>query len=500
MSFEELGPTFVKLGQLLATRPDLIPEDYVREFAKLHDRVQPLSFEVVEAVLREEFGAKLQTHFRSIDPSPLGSASIAQVHRAVLATGEEVVIKVQRPGIVQTINDDLSVLYVLADLMNRYAPETRHFNPRGIVDEYFRTLELETNFVVEANNIRRFQINFGPDKGPVADKIKIPRVYPALLTERVLVMEALQGSPISNDETLRALGGHGSEILKVGLHAFLKMVFVDGLFHGDLHAGNFLVLADLKTIGLIDFGVVGRINPKTQNAIANILLALSKEDYERMAYEYVDIAPFSDRVNIDLFARELRDLIAPFFGLTLRNVNLGKLLMSTSSIASRHHLQLPSELMLFFKSIVAFEGLGRRIDPDFDFLAASLDFAGELAKHRMDPVRMTAELHQVARESRSLIHALPRQLSFFVRKLNDPNHAIPLDVRGLEDLKKAIEVSFNLVFLGLIMGSLILSASVVTSSAPGAYSIAGIPTLGFVLFLMAGILGVVAFFNYIKKP
>lgn len=498
MSFEELGPTFVKLGQLLATRPDLVPADYVHEFEKLHDRVQPLPFSTVEEVLREEFGERLNSVFSSIDPAPLGSASIAQVHKARLVSGGEVVIKVQRPGIIEKINDDLSVLYMLAELLERYIPETRPFNLTGIADEFFKTLELETNFVVEANNIRRFSENFSPSN-PANDGIKIPTVHLELTTERVLVMEALEGIPLSQDESLRQPGVNAQEIIKIGLRTYLKMVFIDGLFHGDLHAGNFFIMPNNK-IGLIDFGVVGRLNPKTQSSIANMLMALSKEDYERLALEYVDLAPFTDKVNVDIFARELRELIAPFYGLTLNNVNLGKVLMSSASIASRHHLAVPSELMLFFKSIISIEGLGRRIDKDFDFLKESLQFAGELARHQLEPNRLFSDFTQMARESRNLLNNLPRQISFFIRKVNAPDHAIRVDVRGFEEMKKAIEVSFNLLFLGVIIGALILSGSLVSMSPSETHLIAGLPTMSFVLYLTAGVLGIVAFFNYIKKP
>ncbi|RYZ61497.1 MAG: AarF/ABC1/UbiB kinase family protein, partial [Proteobacteria bacterium] len=339
---------------VLASRPDLIPESFTKEFEKLHDRVQPLSFETVEQVLKEEFGPSLYEKFKSIDPAPLGSASIAQVHKAELATGEIVVVKVQRPGILHTINDDLDVLYMLSELLMKYVPETRPYNPVGIVNEFFKSLELETNFIVEANNIRRFDANFTSE----AD-IKIPIVYMDLTTERVLTMEMLQGYPLSHEAALKQPGVDADTIIRKGLRAYMKMVFSDGLFHGDLHAGNFFVMPD-NQIGLIDFGVVGRLNLKTQAAIANMLLALAREDYERMAYEYVDLAPFTDKVSVDLFAKDLRELIAPYFGLTLKNVNLGRILMTSSSIAAQHHLSVPTELMLFFKSIVSIEGLGRK--------------------------------------------------------------------------------------------------------------------------------------------
>ncbi len=493
MSFEELGPTFVKLGQLLASRPDLIPNDYVTEFEKLHDQVQPLAFDVIEKVLHEEFGASLTDKFTSIEPQTLGSASIAQVHRAQLKTGESVVIKVQRPGIIQTINDDLNILYVLAELLQTYVPETRAFNPVGIVDEYFKTLELETNFVVEANNIRRFQHNFASEA-----HVKIPMVYMDFTTERVLTMEALPGVPLSHEKALQMEGIDSDLIIRRGLQAYLKMVFADGLFHGDLHAGNFFVLPD-NNIGLIDFGVVGRLSGKTQSIVANMLLALSREDYDRLAYEYVDLAPFTDKINVDLFARDLREMIAPFYGLSMKNVNLGKLLMSTSAVAAKHHLVLPAELMLFFKSIVSIEGIGRRIAKDFDFLQYSLEVAEEMAKHQMDPSKIMSELNQVARESKAFLNSLPRQLNFLLRKLNSPEHSFRLKIEEIQDLKKSIEVSFNLLFLGVIIAALILSASLVYVHDSG-HLIAGVPTLSFMSYILAVFLGIVAFFNYIKKP
>lgn len=492
MSFEELGPAFVKLGQLLASRPDLVPEDFVLEFSKLHDQVRPLPFTVIEQVLSEEFGPQLYEHFESFDSLPLGSASIAQVHRARLKNGKSVVVKVQKPGIVQTINEDINILYFLAELLEKYIEETIPFNPTGIVDEYFKTLELETNFVVEANNLRRFSENFSTDS-----QIKIPLVEFELTTERVLTMEALDGIPLSSNQALNQTGVMPAEIIKIGMRAYLKMVFADGLFHGDLHAGNFFVMPH-NQIGLIDFGVVGRLNHKTQSAIASMLVALSKEDYERLAFEYIDLAPFSEKVNVDLFAKELRDLVAPYYGLTLKNVNMGLLLLKSSAIAAKHHLQIPTELMLYFKSLVAIEGLGKKIEPNFDFLQYSIEFASELIQHQYDPARTMQDLAQLARESKSLLHSLPRQMTFLLRKINSPEHSFKLRINDIQDLKKSVELSFNLLFLALIMGSLILSASFI-SVHESTNLVAGMPTASFVCYWLAGLLGIIAFFNYIKK-
>ncbi len=491
MSFEELGPTFVKLGQLLASRPDLVPEEFVAEFSKLHDQVQPLEFALIEEVLKNEFGENLYTIFSSVESEPLGSASIAQVHRATLASGDLVVLKVQRPGIIEKINDDLNVLYFLAEMITTYFPGSRAFNPVGIVDEYFKTLELETNFVVEANNLRRFKENFANDP-----TIKIPRVYLELTTERVLTMEALSGFPLSQSVGHQPDFDH-AEVVRRGLRAYLKMVFQDGFFHGDLHAGNFFILPD-NQIGLIDFGVVGRLNQRTKSSIGSMFLALSKEDYDRLAFEFADLAPFSETVDVDVFAKDLRDLIAPFYGLTLQNVNLGKILLSSAGVAARHGLVVPTELMLFFKSLVSVEGLGKRIQADFDILNYALDFAVEMSKNNFDPQKMLTGFSQLARESKSLLNSMPRQLHFMLRRLNSPDYASKIHIKNLDDLRKSVETSFNLLFLGIIMAALLGSASFILVQ-PTTNQLGGIPAFSFIGYFLAICLGIIAFFNYIKK-
>ena len=481
------------MGQVLATRPDLVPAEYLEEFAQLHDRVQPLPFETIKEILKSEYGQRRDEIFESIDPNVLGSASIAQVHKARLKTGADVVIKIQRPGIIKTIDDDLNVLYMLAELLYKYVPETRPFSPIAIVDEFFKTLELETDFIVEANNIRRFQQNFKDDSSVV-----IPQVFLDLTTERVLVLEYLKGIPLSQDASLLQTGVNKDEVIKKALQIYLKMVFIDGLFHGDLHAGNFFIYPDNK-IGLVDFGVVGRLNARTQTVVANQLLALAKEDYERLAYEYVDLAPFTDQVNVDLFAKELRELIAPYYGLTLKNVNMGRLLMSSSSIATRHGLAVPTELMMFFKSLVAIEGLGRKIDPQFDPLAIALEFSSEMVKTQFDPTKMAGDLNQVFRESRHLINSLPRQLSMLIRKANSPQHAFKLNLQNMDDLKRSMENSFSLLVLGVVTASLIVSASMIAQHA-NLESIQDLPVLSGILYSLAGVLGLVGFYHYIRKP
>jgi ubiquinone biosynthesis protein len=492
MAFEELGPTFIKLGQVLATRPDLVPQEFVDEFVKLHDQVAPISFSEIQKVLEGQFGTSMQDVFREIDPVPIAAASIAQVHGAILIDGRDVVVKVQRPGIERIIRDDVNILYYLAELLQKYVPETRVFNPTGIVNEFFKTLELETNFIIEANNIRRFQESFKNDS-----TVKIPAVYFDYSGRRVLVLEMLKGIPLSQKAALEQEGIDRLTVMRAGLRCYFKMVFKDGVFHGDLHAGNIFILPENR-IGLIDFGIVGRLNRRTQDAIASMFLALYSEDYERLAYEYVEVAPYNGDLNVDEFARDLQDLLAPFFGSTLKNVDLGRLLMDSTAIAARHHLVIPSELMLFFKSIVTVEGMAKMIMKDFNLLDHALEFAQDIVKTKYAPDRLREEASAMGREVSVLLRPLPRQLKQFIRKVGHPDFALRTSLIELDEFKRSVESSANILFLGLIIGALILSAtmSLFLKDVPIVFNM---PLVSALLYSFAGVLGLVAFYNYIRK-
>ncbi|HEX4925736.1 MAG TPA: AarF/UbiB family protein [Bdellovibrionales bacterium] len=492
MSFEELGPTWVKFGQLLASRPDLIPGDFIREFKKLHDQVPGIPFAQIKRVLEQHFKRDLNEIFQSIDENPLAAASIAQVHKAVLRNGDEVVLKIQRPGIMQIIEEDVSVMLMLAGLIEKYVPELRAVNPVAMAEEFFKALELETNFVVEANNILRFQKNFADDP-----TIIIPRVYTEFSGTRVLVMEALKGTPLSKAHILRKEGKDLEGLAKAGLMAFFRMVFQHGFFHGDLHAGNIFLMPEDK-IGMIDFGVVGRLTRRTQDVIAGMFVALANEDYEQLAYEYVEIAPHSEFVDIDEFARDLRELIAPYFGLTFKDVNVGKLLMRSSNVAAKHGLQLPSELMLLFKAIVTVEGMGRLLVDDFDALSHSLEFAREIVKAKYDPAHIAKDLAYVARDTTSLLYALPRQLKLLMRRMGSADHAWKLQIAELDEVKRSIETSSNIIFLGIVIGSLVVGAYI-GLFLPNPAMFAGIPVYSGMGFGLAIFLGMMGFYNYFRK-
>ncbi len=463
----------------MATRPDLIPKSFCNEFKKLHDQVPAAPFSVIEQTLRDHFDCDLKTIFDSIDEVPIGAASIAQVYKAVLKNGEHVVVKVQRAGIEEVVAEDLSVLFRLSELMEKYLPETRNYSPIRIVEEFRRHIEFETNFVVEANNIRRFAENFAEEPN-----IHIPKIYSEFTGRRVLVMEEVLGIPLSHKNALAQEGIDAEVVLRRGLHAYLKMVFRDGLFHGDLHAGNLFIMPNNK-IGLIDFGVVGRLKASTQSAIAVLLMALYDEDYEYFATTYMDLAPFSEKVDVDAFARDLQDYIAPYFGMTLSQVNVGRLLMESTTVAARHGLKLPPELLLFFKSITTIEGMARILMTDFDFLATSMEFAREIVLEKAQPQQWVNDLTLISRDLKLLAWPLPRQLRQLFRRWSQPEHAIRIEWVAQEELRRSLITASQKIFLALIVAALLISSSIMASQAvPWEYVIAG-----FVISLLLALFG-----------
>jgi ubiquinone biosynthesis protein len=258
MALEDLGPTFVKLGQMLATRPDLVPPDFVEEFRKLQDRVPPFSFDQARAIVEEEVGAPVAEVFAEVDSEPLAAGSIAQAHRARLPDGTRLVLKVQRPGIERTVSHDLSALYLLVGLIERYIPESRSLNLRGIVDEFSRVIRREMDFFLEAANTERFRQNFEGFEG-----IVVPGVVWELTTKRLLALESIDGTPVDDVDALRARGVDPTALSRVAARAFLKQVFDDGLFHGDLHSGNLLVTPK-GDLAFLDFGAVGYLSEDVQ--------------------------------------------------------------------------------------------------------------------------------------------------------------------------------------------------------------------------------------------
>lgn len=479
VAFEQLGPTFVKLGQLLATRPDLIPEPFVEELKKLQDNVRSLPVSEIRAQIERELGKPIADLFRSFDDAPLAAASIAQVHAATLHTGEDVVIKVQRPGIAKVINQDVALLEFLSKLLEKYVPETRIIGPTVVVDEFFRTLKQELDFNVEANNITRLTENL-----KTFTDIRIPKVYKTHSNARVLTLERFRGTPMNDLVGLRARKDIDLKKLnQVGARAFFKTVMIDGIFHGDLHGGNLFALNDGK-LGLIDFGIVGRLSQKSRQRLSNMVLALMTEDFEALCYEYAELGSAGATVDFEGFQREVQNVLSPYLGLKANEVNSGQVLIEATKIASKYQIRVPGDWMIVFKALFTVEGLGRALDPHFDPMELGRELAQDLVKEQYSPDRMAKEGLWILKDFLALAQVLPRQIRWMLRKLNQNGYAIELKVPEVDRLTDQVEANGRKTSLSILSAGAMIAGSIALQ-AHDYHNVWGYPLVAVVLFFFA---------------
>jgi len=415
MLFERLGPAFIKFGQVLSGRPDLVPADFIEEFAKLQDHVTPVPIQEIIPIIEDSLGRKIQDIYSSFDTEPMATASIAQVHAARTLDGEDVVVKVKKPGVKQALKRDLEIIELLAQLIEASIPELKTFRPRQVVQEFKRSLLAETDFTRELYNIQGYRNNFAG-----LPFLCIPKPYADLSSEDVLTMERLRGVKLSDTDGVRKLGVDTRDVLRQGMDAFFKSVMVDGLFHSDPHGGNIFVLPDGR-MGLLDFGAVGHLSESSRRAIVAMFLALLTQDYEWLVQEYVQLSPAFEGTRtsktIELLSHEIYNIFSPYHGRPLKSIPSGKLLMEATALALKYRVILPSDLVMVFKSIMTLEGMARSLDPDFDLVSAGAGYAKTVLKTLYKPEFLAKEIAFTGRDWLSLGRNFPRQAAEIVRQI-----------------------------------------------------------------------------------
>ena len=489
-ALEELGPTFVKLGQMLAVREDLLPKTFVRELKKLHSHVESWPYGEMEKILHEELGDKIDL-FESIEKTPLASGSIGQIYMGVLKNGSRVAIKIQRPHIKHQIEVDLDLMELIAGLIDRHIPELKFIRPKETMAEFRRATLGELDFVREAANTSRVALNFSG-----VAYIKIPEIFWELTTTKVLVMSYLEGWPVSEQETLSQKNLDPKILLDRAVKSFLQMVFVDGFYHGDLHPGNLFALEN-NHIGLLDFGVTIKIGRMAQRHLAGLLMDLVKEDFDSLVVHFLELSDPGADFDQQAFAAELSSTLSPYMGLSLEHMKSGKILWEVATISAKYGAPMPRELVLFLRTMTAFEGIAFELNPQFDMIKACEDFTGVLVKEMYSTENLKEEATIIARDVAHLMRHAPYQMRRLLQSANEGELALRVESEHFAKVQRTLDrasyrLSLSMVVTGLLLGSAILASA----DKIGPYDASLVSLIG---FAAAGVLCVFLFFSVLRR-
>lgn len=483
MALEELGPTFIKMGQILSTRPDLIPVDLAEELSKLQDNVPPFPFEQAKELIEAELEAGLTGIFPGIEEVPLAAASIAQVHRASLCSGQDVVVKVRRPGIERTVSIDLEILLHLAGLAERHVPELSFYRPTRIVEEFARVIEREMDFSVEARYMERFARQFAGNEA-----VHVPLFFAEYSTMRVLTMEYIEGIKASSIEKLDTGGYDRKLIASRGAELVLDQVFKFGLFHADPHPGNIFILPG-NVICYVDFGMMGIVDQRSREDFADILTGYVSRDEARTAQALLKVVEWEEEPDRRALERDLSEFMETYLYGPLKGIRVGDVLQEFLNLTSKHRLLVPADLYLMIKALTEMEGLGLRLDPDFDMVEKARPYIRQIKMQKFSPGRIASEFLESGSDLVQLARSIPGELREIVSQLKQGRMRIGLEHKGIENFIEELDRSSNRIAFALITSSLIIGSSLIIATGIGPY-LFGLPFLGVLGFSIAGVFGI----------
>lgn len=483
MAIEELGPTYVKLGQILSTRPDLIPVDFIQELSKLQDEVPPFPFADAKRIIESDLGILSEDIFESLDETPIASASIGQVHRAKLKDGEEVAIKVQRPGIRKTIEVDLEIMLHLAMLMERHVEEISLHRPVKIVEEFARTLEKEIDYTIEASNMERIGRQFLNDPA-----IYVPKVYRDLTTSHVLTMEYIEGIKVSEIDRITAAGLDRKVITARGADIYLKQIFDHGFFHADPHPGNIFVLPG-NIVCLLDFGMTGFVDRQTREDFVELIESVLIRSETKAVQILLRITIWDDQPDLRVLERDVADFMGEHLYKPLKDIKIGKIVQHLLKTTARHRLRIPPNIFLMMKALSTVESVAASLDPEFDMIEHVAPFIKRIRLDMFTPQRMTGEVMGIAAESLRFIRQFPKDMLEITRLMKNQKLGIKLEHQGLETMlsthdRVSNRISFSIIIASLIIGSALILAS---SIPPLFYGVSLLGILGFVAATVMGL-------------
>ncbi len=471
LALEELGPTFIKLGQLLATRMDMLSPAWIAELEKLQSHVPPVPFELVEADVLAQLGRPIDEVFAEFEREPFAAASIAQVHRAKLLDGTRVVVKLRRPGLERKIEADLRILQHLVRLLELEFPDARRYQPLVMAGYFRRALRRELDLMVEAHHIDRFRKQYAQE-----DYVHIPRVFWAYSGAAMNVQEELLGIPASELEAVRASGLDTRLLAQRGADLMLKMILVHGYFHADPHPGNVIYLPENR-IGLIDFGMVGHLTEYRRQQLVSLLDALAQNNEDGLLQVLMDWTGDAE-INEVRLAHDVADLLTNYDNLQLKDVRIAALLNDIASLIRDNSLVLPADLTLLFKALVTLEGLGQQLDPEFQLATQLTPLVHQVILQRYTPEAIMKRGRRSLREAFEVVSGLPRDMARLMREVRRGRLRIDLDLKRLDSFGQQIDRASNRITMGILTASLVIGSSIVMT-------VDGWRFMGFIGFLLA---------------
>lgn len=492
LAMEELGGTFIKLGQLLSLRPDLVPKEYCEEFSKLLDDVKPFHYIFVKRIIEKELNKPLGQVFISFDKTPVAAASIGQVHKAVLKNGQKVAVKIMRPGIEKIFETDIDILYHLAHLLEKHYPETKAYNFPGIVKEFESYTKKEFDYTIEARNIERFYENFKKNKF-----IKVPKVHWDYTKKRVLTMEFIEGKGINEVNNFKALRSSKKEIIENITKSFIKQILEFGFFHADPHPGNIFLLGDNR-VALLDYGIVGRIDEELRENVENILIALIKPDKKLLAQTIINLGIIDEGVNLDEFKKDLSEHLGTYYGMELSKIEMSSFFYDILELARKYKMRFPENFILLIKAMITTEGLSKKFYPEFNFVNTCKEKVNELIKKRKQPSYIFESVKQSILDIKTGFKDIPKNINEAIKTIKLGK--VKMDVEDSDVKRFALEMdrSSNRITFGIIIAALIVSAAlIILANLPPL--IYGIPAIGIIFFIAAFIFFIVLLVSVTKE-
>lgn len=477
LAFEELGTTYIKFGQIASNRPDVLPEGLIKEFEKFQDDVSPIPYEKITEILERNYHQPLTELFADIHERPIASASMAQVHKATLVTGEQVVLKVQRPNIIKNIEADIYILYNLAGFVERHFPESRSYQPTALVRMFERSILKELNFVWEANSIKRFQRNFAGNSF-----IYVPEVYPTLCSRQVLCMEFIDGFKVTDLDKLEHYGIDRGQLALDGINLYFEQVFDHGFFHADPHPGNFFVLTN-KKVCFIDFGMMGTIVERDKILLGDLMLSLARRDVDglmRVLEQFSD-GGIENKADLEY---DILDFFEEYPDKSLDEIKPTEVMEGLNRMFFTYKIRVPQNLLLLLKALIMIEGVGLFLDPKYNIIKNMEPYVERLIARRYEPRKIIRQLYDTYAEYFRTFQAMPGDVREVLAKIKQGKINFDIDIPAVDRMNRDLNTVANRIAFAIVVAAMILgSALIIHADIPPHYH--NVPVLGVVAFVVA---------------